>query len=261
MERRGVGFTLIELLIAVTIFSIIAISLHSSFNAGLKVWRKSEENMELNHSVRLALEGIGKELRNAINIPEEPAPAEEPKEKKKQPGLSREEETKEEPLIPSPELGFSGTANTIGFVTQVTRILGDGSLRRELAKVDYKVGGENELIRRLVFQSDGFSASIELPTEGEELLLGIEKDEGEALVESVEELKFEYSYESSDEEELPEWKDNWENQEGIPLGVKVHLKVKRKRGDIGEFLKTVYIPTGVLGKEEELTEIQEIVTK
>ena len=35
------GFTFIELIIAVTIFAIIAVSIYSTFNAGISVWLKT----------------------------------------------------------------------------------------------------------------------------------------------------------------------------------------------------------------------------
>ena len=78
----------------------------------------------------------------------------------------------------------------------------------------------------------------------------------------VEELKFEYSHKAEDEELPPVWKDYWDQaQEGIPLGVKIHLKVKRERGETGEFTKTVFIPTGILGKEEAFGDVEELESK
>lgn len=68
MKTKGLrGFTLLELLIAVTIFSIVAIAIYSSFNVGIRTWRKAENSYKVRQEARHALNTIGRELRCAIN--------------------------------------------------------------------------------------------------------------------------------------------------------------------------------------------------
>ena len=222
-NNRG-GFTLIELLIAVAIFSVITIALYSSFNAGISVWRRAEENMELHQAVRLTLEGMGKELRNAIGFTEK----------------KDSEETvegEESQIMEKQELKFRGGRDGLAFVTLLTKPIEGNKFRKEMAKVSYSLDREGKLIRSVGFQSQGF---VNGDSETEILMSGIEK------------LEFEYSYEAYEEDSSPVWKEYWEDQEGIPLGVKIHLKAKRKEGVASDFLKTVFIPTGILGKEREL---------
>lgn len=68
MKTKGLrGFTLLELLIAVTIFSIVAVAIYSSFNVGIRAWRKAENSYKVRQEARHALNTIGRELRCAIN--------------------------------------------------------------------------------------------------------------------------------------------------------------------------------------------------
>lgn len=236
MGQRRLGFTLIELLIAVTIFSVIAVALYSCFNAGIRVWRRAEENMELHQSVRLTLEGLAKELRNAVNYADEDA-GEEPQEEEE---VEEGELEEGEGLLEKPDLVFFGSKDELRFVTLVTRLLEEGKFRKELAKLNYSLsGGEGELGREIAFQSEGFNPAGEAK---------------ETLISGIEELSFKYSYEPEEEDSPVEWKDYWENQKDVPLGVRIYLKVKREEGGTSEFSKIVFIPTGILGKEEESAE-------
>ncbi|KPK39576.1 MAG: hypothetical protein AMJ78_08300 [Omnitrophica WOR_2 bacterium SM23_29] len=68
MKKKGLcGFTLLELLIAVTIFSIVAVAIYSSFNVGIRAWRKAENSYKIRQEARHVLNTIGRELRCAIN--------------------------------------------------------------------------------------------------------------------------------------------------------------------------------------------------
>ena len=74
------------------------------------------------------------------------------------------------------------------------------------------------------------------------------------LLDNLEDISFEYAYESGEEYE---WKDEWEfgdEDEGediIPRGVKIKVKLKNGAEDKEKtFEKIVFIPIGELGKEE-----------
>lgn len=62
------GFTLLELLIAVTIFSIVAVAIYTSFNVGIRAWRKAEASYKIKQEARHAFDAIGRDLRGAINF-------------------------------------------------------------------------------------------------------------------------------------------------------------------------------------------------
>ena len=229
MERKRVGFTLVELLVAVTIFSIIAAALYSGLNAGIRVWRRSENNIKLHQTMRLALDGMAGELRNSVNFNETADSQDE--------GESETEPEEEFEIVEKQDLVFSGAKTEISFVSLITRFLDDEQIfRKELAKLTYSVNSKSELMRKIAFQSEGFKA-VDSPDE--------------MIVEGVSELRFEYSYKPYEEEDEAVWKEDWRGQENVPMGVKIYLLVKPENDAPAEFLKTVFIPHGILGVEED----------
>ena len=215
---------------------MIAVALHSSFNAGIRVWRRAEENMRLHQTIRLALEGVAIELRNAIFYEGEAI---------SETGTPPEETG----FFEKPDLAFIGSKEEIIFISLINKLTEAGDPRKELARVRYALEDGTKLSRSVAFQGEGFAE----PVSSGSLSVFASESGKEILIEDIEELRFEYSYEG-EEESSPVWKDSWEDQQGLPLGVKAHLKVKRKEGTAGDFSKTVFIPTGILGKEEELIE-------
>ncbi|MBM3251331.1 MAG: prepilin-type N-terminal cleavage/methylation domain-containing protein, partial [Candidatus Omnitrophica bacterium] len=67
MKKKSLkGFTLIEILIVLTIFSVVALSLYSTFFSGTSVWRRSEDLNRIYQEARWSLDTIANELRNAV---------------------------------------------------------------------------------------------------------------------------------------------------------------------------------------------------
>ncbi|MFH0771647.1 MAG: prepilin-type N-terminal cleavage/methylation domain-containing protein [Candidatus Omnitrophota bacterium] len=62
------GFTLIELIIAVTVFSVVILTVYLSFGVGIRAWREAEGSYKLRQQARQSLDIIGRELRNAVNF-------------------------------------------------------------------------------------------------------------------------------------------------------------------------------------------------
>lgn len=62
------GFTFLELLIAVTIFSIVAVAIYTSFNIGIHAWRKTEGSYKIRQEARHSLDNMERDLRCAINF-------------------------------------------------------------------------------------------------------------------------------------------------------------------------------------------------
>ena len=67
-EKPVGGFTLMEVLLAVTIFSIVAISLFSAFRSGVFGYRAIEEAIDLNQSVFSALSRLDTDVRNCFSF-------------------------------------------------------------------------------------------------------------------------------------------------------------------------------------------------
>lgn len=60
------AFTFIELLVAISIFSVIAVSIHSVFNTGVFVWRRLNTAADVYQQSSVALELMGSEIANYI---------------------------------------------------------------------------------------------------------------------------------------------------------------------------------------------------
>ena len=62
------GFTLIEILVSLSIFSIIALAVYSSFAGGIRAWRRAQEFSSVFQTSRLLLEDMARELKNTVSI-------------------------------------------------------------------------------------------------------------------------------------------------------------------------------------------------
>jgi prepilin-type N-terminal cleavage/methylation domain-containing protein len=68
-ERGGQhGFTLIEVLVSLTIFSVIALAVYSTFAAGVGAWRRAQEFSATYQTARLVLDDMAQELTNAVSL-------------------------------------------------------------------------------------------------------------------------------------------------------------------------------------------------
>lgn len=64
--KSEVAFTLIELIVAITIFSIVAVAVYSTFNTGLSSYKKTEIFAKLYQQSRSILDMIAQDLRNSF---------------------------------------------------------------------------------------------------------------------------------------------------------------------------------------------------
>ena len=211
------GFTFIELIVAVTIFSIIAVSIYSTFNAGIRIWLRTSPMIEENQALRVFFNTVSSDLKNAVAYYDNSATL-------VKPGFGQEYEG---------ETNFSGSPGRISFIAIVGISDPDTGMREEPARITYIYDKNAKTVKRLIAtRSEGLN---EDNTKGVDMLSGIEeKDFG-----------FEYCYKKmiSNTEYEYEWKDAWEdkNVQNIPRGVRIRA---------GEFKKTVFIPTGLLGEEK-----------
>ena len=117
------AFTFIELLIAVTIFSIIAVSVYSVFNAGIRVWLKTNPIVEDNQAMRILFNTASLDLKNAV-------------------------------AYTNIGTNFKGEPKKISFMTLID-VAGDKiPLHTELARVVYCFDKDTKAIKRLVAAKD-----------------------------------------------------------------------------------------------------------
>jgi len=67
-QKKEQGFTLIEMVVSLTIFSVISISVYSSFAVGISVWRKAKEFSSVYQTARLLLDHMATEIKNAVKV-------------------------------------------------------------------------------------------------------------------------------------------------------------------------------------------------
>lgn len=60
------GFTFVELMLVVSIFSIVALAIYSTFDIGISAWKKAQEAQNLYQDIRLALDKMAADLENAV---------------------------------------------------------------------------------------------------------------------------------------------------------------------------------------------------
>jgi|GEM_PF-1504782 len=66
--RAQAGFTLIEILVVITIFTIVGAGIAETFSSGMKIWARAQKAGESSIDVFVAIETIGRDLRQSVNI-------------------------------------------------------------------------------------------------------------------------------------------------------------------------------------------------
>jgi prepilin-type N-terminal cleavage/methylation domain-containing protein len=209
MDKNKKAFTFIELIIAVTIFSVIAVSIYSVFWAGLRTWRVTSPAIEANQALRFFFDLISRDIKSAISYyPEK--------------------------YSDKDKVNFEGDAGRISFWALVDVQGQDGVINTEPARVAYYLdtsdSSNGRIMRNVATRKEAFK---EDPEKSEELFSGIREGD----------FAFEYCYREPRlnlaEPDVYEWGGEWLTKEGenkkIPRGVRIKLK---------EFTKTVFIPTG-----------------
>lgn len=78
MKNKEQGFTLIELVVALTLSSLVMTAVSGLLFSGFRSWTFGVEQMDTVQNMRIAMDRITREIRNAVEItvpqnPEEPA--------------------------------------------------------------------------------------------------------------------------------------------------------------------------------------------
>ena len=223
MKMRDEGFTFIELIVAVTIFAIIAVSIYSTFNAGIRMWLKTSPMIEADQGMRIFFNTVSLDLKNSVAYYPKPVS-----------DTSAFAPTSFSSYGTEVPLNFEGEPDRISFMTIINSSGPDGSIRGEIARVAYIYDNVNKCVKRLVATKR--EAFDETKANAFEVLGNIEKKD----------FGFEYCYKSATSSASDyeyEWNDTWEgdkNKQKMPRGVKIK---------IGELTETVFIPIGELGEE------------
>jgi|GEM_PF-1371161 len=214
---RREGFTFIELIIAITIFSIIAVSIYSVFRTGVRLWSGTNPLIQQNQSTRYFFNTISTDLKNSISYNAASQSI-------KTFGSSEEKNA-----------NFEGDKQKISFITLIDISAGDALPHTELARVVYSFDRSKKTVKRAVAtKAEGLNEEY---AKAANILSDIDdKDFG-----------FEYCYKaaSSPTEYDYEWKDTWSDEDRdkgkIPRGIRVKA---------GSHSKTIFIPTGKLGGKD-----------
>ncbi len=134
---------------------------------------------------------------------------------------------------------FSGDSEGLVFFSIEPSSLGETISQRELVKLSYSYDkDEKQLLRRRADKEAGF----DLEEAKKEILLG-----------DIDEFKIEYCYDTGDDDDPYEWKDEWEQKENrLPRGVRLTFRLAGADRDEKpvSFSRIMYVPLGVLGKKE-----------
>jgi prepilin-type N-terminal cleavage/methylation domain-containing protein len=211
------GFTFIEMIVAVTIFSIIAVSVYSVFRAGVRLWHGTNPLIQANQSTRYFFNTISKDLKNSV-------PYNAVSSGVKTFGSSDKE-----------SVNFEGERQKISFMTLVDVSTAEGPPHAELARVVYSFDRSSRTVKRAVAtKSEGLG---EDSARSVDILKDIDdKDFGFGYCYKVVSSPTEYKY---------EWKDEWSDEDADKGKIPRGLKVKA-----GSHSKTIFIPTGRLGGKD-----------
>lgn len=124
MKKRSLSaFTFIELIIAITIFSIIAVSIYSTVRAGIRVWHRANSVIEVNQEMRIFFDMVSSDMKNAVAY---------------------------YTTTSEGRMNFEGMPSRISFMTLVNVSGQDVALHQELARVAYYFDTSSKSIKRIL---------------------------------------------------------------------------------------------------------------
>lgn len=184
IKTRERGFTFIELIIAITIFSIIAVSIYSVFRSGFMLWYRVSPMIQSNQSLRFFFNTVSSDLKNAIPYAKE-------------------------------DVNFEGSHIKMSFITLVEVAGSDIPVHMEPARVVYYLDNTRKAVRRSVAtKAEGLS---EDHARTSDILNDVEdKNFGFEYCYRMGSSKTEYDYEWR-----KEWEDKDSKSGKIPRGVKI----------------------------------------
>lgn len=126
MKKSRSGFTFVELIVAITIFSVIAVSIYSTFMAGMRVWSRANPVIEANQGMRVFFDTFSRDAKNAFRF-----------------------ETGDDAV------NFDGGQKSASFWS-IIDVSGEGvPFHREIARVEYRMDDASKAIMRNISTRDG----------------------------------------------------------------------------------------------------------
>ena len=126
-NARSGGFTLVEMMVALTLFSIISISIYSVFRSGLNTWRAGNQWSEENQTARTFFRMISQELSNSVDY--------------------------------APDYLFEGSDHSISFMTLLDTHKPGLDFFKELKRIRYDYDSQKKtLSRRVAGKEEGFDS-------------------------------------------------------------------------------------------------------
>ncbi|MFC1593926.1 type II secretion system protein J [Candidatus Omnitrophota bacterium] len=234
VSRAASGFTLLELLITLTIFSLIVLSLYSTFASGISVWRRSEDANMIYQEARLVLDAMARDLTRAVVY----------------------DFSDTYPEI----IAFDGTETEVAFLMAT-----DSGLKRirygltdpeQIQEHITIVNYQEELPSTITARYEESEASTLALTRNqlsfaESVTLGDnELLNPQVLTSLVEPGGLSFRYASIDTNDAGEmvvaWTTTWQDNSVVPQGIQISLKLSnpQRSEETVEFVKTVSLPTG-----------------
>lgn len=232
LKRNSQGFTFIEAFLALSIFSIVLISLYGSFWAGMRIKQRAQESNHLYRSIAWGFQAIERELQQAV--------------------FYTLEEVKT----------FEGSPDEIIFLFPDS----DGLKRiryflkpQEEMRIHQAALGPRPHTNNSSNSFDQHSSGLYVLCREEKLFLKedflFNDHDVEVILSGLTQrgLRIFYAYiEYQEEQPRIVWRDRWDKN-FLPASVRINLEFFDSQQPEGfrRMKKTVYIPTGFWGEDEE----------
>ncbi len=210
--KKNRAFTLIELLIAVSIFSIVILTVYSAFQTGILSYRKVDSAFETYQTLRSALNRMESDLKNSFAYDN------------------------------AEDSGFSGTKDSLDFFSIVDYYRED-KINTDVCRVRYAWDENEKALKRTCYIGPD-ALKTDIPENGAELAPNIEKIILEYAYPTQEEGGSSFKWQDS----WPIKKDEYDltQQKNLPLAVKITLFTTEKEGSEEKpvFNKIIPLPLG-----------------
>lgn len=217
-DRRG--FTLIELLVSLTIFSIVAVAVYGAFAGGVTVWRRAQAASATYQTARAILEAMARDLRAATRISK--AEFVGGAETMSFLVIRRGPDIRTSPAEPSRAGAISGVISEP--ITWPIRRVTYAYARSEVTRLDESY-------------AEGLQTSHRTPDVFTGPLAG---------------FGLQYAMQDEDDPTAPlEWSDRVPEDDRLPAGVRITVRVADGRAGVLRFTKTVFLPQGLVSVVRE----------
>lgn len=195
MKRRAAGFSLLEVLLAITLLALLLAGAMGAITAATRAMHAGEQNIERTNRLRVAQEFIRREVGRTL------------------------------PLAFGQERGsgthfvFQGEKDFVRFVAPMPGHLSRGGPYVQTLELARGPRGLQLLFTHHML--NGFDLDKLKQDEGE--------NEAVLLLDGIRSGRFEYR-KFDDQNELEDWKDEWENPSSLPVMMRINLEMTAESG-------------------------------